>query len=194
LVARAPVFTSTIANPSPNCGYGFALQNQVLVNLSPTGRGLEPSSKSLTSLIRFTKNLLSLCGIAAAGMIVIAVGITCPMIFVRFVLNQSTIWQTKAVIYLMVAATLIRLPYVQRYRGHMNVDLLPPMLAPETRRVLAFVVLVASIVVVAIMLFYGSEQWWVAFQCGWKSDTVWGVRLWYPIWRCLTVSGFSCCN
>ena len=64
--------------------------------------------------------------------------------------------------------------------GHVNVDLLPLMLAPKARRMLAFVVLVASIAVVAIMLFYGSEQWWVAFERGWKSDTVWGVPLWIP--------------
>ncbi len=34
------------------------------------------------------------------------VAITCQMIFVRFVLNGSTFWQTEAVIYLVVAATL----------------------------------------------------------------------------------------
>jgi TRAP-type C4-dicarboxylate transport system permease small subunit len=58
-------------------------------------------------------------------MIVISVAITCQMIFVRFVLNQSTIWQTEAVIYLMIAATLLGLPYVQKLRGHVNVDLMP---------------------------------------------------------------------
>jgi hypothetical protein len=41
-------------------------------------------------------------GWCSAAMIVIAVAITCQMIFVRFVLNQSTVWQTEAVIYLMV--------------------------------------------------------------------------------------------
>jgi hypothetical protein len=35
----------------------------------------------------------------SAAMIVISVLITCQMIFVRFVLNQSTIWQTEAVVY-----------------------------------------------------------------------------------------------
>jgi TRAP-type mannitol/chloroaromatic compound transport system permease small subunit len=58
-------------------------------------------------------------------MIVAAVAITCQMIFVRFVLNGSTVWQTEAVIYLVIAATLVGLPYVQRLRGHVNVDLVP---------------------------------------------------------------------
>jgi len=132
------------------------------------------------AFIRITQLLSSACGIVSATMILIAVIITCQMIFVRFVLNQSTVWQTEAVIYLMVSATLVGLPYVQRHRGHVNVDLLPLMLKPALRRFLAFVVLLASIIVVCIMLFYGFEQWYVAFQRGWTSDTVWGVRLWIP--------------
>ncbi|MFK5980520.1 MAG: TRAP transporter small permease [Rhizobiaceae bacterium] len=130
--------------------------------------------------IRTINNISSLCGVVAATMIVTAVTITCQMIFVRFVLNQSTIWQTEAVIYLMVAATLIGLPYVQRHRGHVNVDLIPLMLNPSLRRALAVLVLTASIAVVFIMVFYGFEQWYEAFHKGWTSDTVWGVRLAIP--------------
>jgi len=132
------------------------------------------------AFIRFSNALSSLCGVVSACMILTAVIITCQMIFVRFVLNHSTVWQTEAVIYLMVAATLVGLPYVQRHRGHVNVDLLPLMLNHQLRRLLAFIVLAASIVVVCIMLFYGFEQWYVAFKKGWTSDTVWGVRLWIP--------------
>lgn len=132
------------------------------------------------AFIRLTNTLSSICGVVSACMILVAVIITCQMIFVRFVLNESTIWQTEAVIYLMVSATLVGLPYVQRHRGHVNVDLLPLMLQQSVRKMLAIVVLLASIAVICIMLFYGFEQWYVAFQKGWTSDTVWGVRLWIP--------------
>lgn len=132
------------------------------------------------AFIRLSNTLSSICGVVSASMILIAVIITCQMIFVRFVLNQSTIWQTEAVIYLMVSATLVGLPYVQRHRGHVNVDLLPLMLHRRMRKLLAMIVFAASIIVVCIMLFYGFEQWYVAFQKGWTSDTVWGVRLWIP--------------
>ena len=74
----------------------------------------------------------TLAGWVSAAMIVIAVCIVCQMIFVRFVLNGSTVWQTEAVIYLMIAATLIGLPYVQRLRGHVNVDLVPLALPMRT--------------------------------------------------------------
>lgn len=121
-----------------------------------------------------------ICGVIAATMIVAAVLITCQMIWVRFVLNQSTIWQTEAVVYLMVGATLIGLPYVQRLRGHVNVDLLPMMLPAPLRKALALVTLTASIAVVAVMVWYGYELWHIAMSRGWRSDTVWGVQLWIP--------------
>jgi TRAP-type C4-dicarboxylate transport system permease small subunit len=130
--------------------------------------------------LRAVAGISTLAGWCSAAMIVAAVVITCQMIFVRFVLNASTIWQTEAVIYLVIAATLVGLPYVQRLRGHVNVDLFPLSLRPRPRLVLACITLSASIVIVAIMLFYGFEYWHFAWARGWTSDTVWGVRLWIP--------------
>ena len=122
----------------------------------------------------------TLAGWASAAMIVAAVAITCQMIFIRFVLNGSTVWQTEAVIYLVIAATLVGLPYVQRLRGHVNVDLFPLWLKGRARWWMALFTLSASIVVVGVMLFYGFEYWHFAWDRGWRSDTVWGVRLWIP--------------
>jgi len=113
-------------------------------------------------------------------MILVAVIITCQMIFVRFVLNQSTIWQTEAVVYLMVAATLMGLPYVQHLRGHVNVDLIPLALGRRARFALAIFTLTISSAIVAVILWYGFEYWYLAWAKGWRSDTIWGVRLWIP--------------
>ena len=122
----------------------------------------------------------TLAGWSSAGMIVAAVAITCQMIFVRFVLNGSTVWQTEAVIYLVIAATLVGLPYVQRLRGHVNVDLVPISLPRRARFFMAILTAVLSIVIVGVMLFYGYEYWHFAWERGWRSDTIWGVRLWIP--------------
>ncbi|AUC55158.1 MAG: TRAP transporter small permease [Sagittula sp.] len=130
--------------------------------------------------LRGVAALSTLAGWCSAAMIVAAVAITCQMIWVRFVLNGSTVWQTEAVIYLVIAATLIGLAYVQRLRGHVNVDLVPLALKPGPRRILAMVVSALSIAIVAMMLWYGWEYWHFAYERGWKSDTVWGVRLWIP--------------
>lgn len=130
--------------------------------------------------LRAVAALSTLAGWCAAAMIVAAVAITCQMIWIRFVLNGSTVWQTEAVIYLMIAATLVGLPYVQRLRGHVNVDLLPIALPPRGRFALAILTSGLSIAVVAVMLWYGYEYWHFAWDRGWRSDTVWGVQLWIP--------------
>lgn len=122
----------------------------------------------------------TLAGWCSAAMIMTAVAITCQMIFVRSVLNASTIWQTEAVIYLVIAATLIGLPYVQHLRGHVNVDLVPLALPPRGRFMLFMLTSVLSITIVTIMLWYGFDYWHFAWSRGWKSDTIWGVRLWIP--------------
>ena len=131
-------------------------------------------------LLRAIALLSTLAGWCAAAMIVIAIAITCQMIFVRFALDGSTYWQAEAVIYLVIAATLVGLPYVQRLRGHVNVDLIPLALPPRPRFFMAILTSVLSISIVSIMLFYGYDYWHFAWDRGWRSDTVWGVRLWIP--------------
>ena len=121
--------------------------------------------------LRVVAAISTLAGWCSAAMIVTAVFITCQMIFIRFVLNGSTIWQTEAVIYLVIAATLIGLPYVQRLRGHVNVDLVPLALPMPARKILAYVTLSVSILIVGIMLFYGYEYWHFAWDRNWKSGS-----------------------
>jgi TRAP-type C4-dicarboxylate transport system permease small subunit len=130
--------------------------------------------------LRAVAAISTFAGWCSAAMIVIAVAITCQMIFIRSVLNGSTVWQTEAVIYLMIAATLIGLPYVQRLRGHVNVDLIPLALPMGARKALAIFTLSLSSLIIGVMLFYGYEFWHFAWERGWRSDTVWGVALWKP--------------
>ena len=89
-----------------------------------------------------------LCGIVAAGLIAAGVLVVCHMVFVRYVLNQNTIWQTDFVTYSLVAATFIGSPYVLLTRGHVNVDVLPLYLGRRARYWLAL----ASIADVARVL------------------------------------------
>ncbi|WP_146591927.1 TRAP transporter small permease [Puniceibacterium confluentis] len=145
--------------------------------------GATPVSAARTGDNPFLKAVAAVstfAGWVSAGMIVVAVAITCQMIFVRFVLNGSTVWQTEAVIYLMIAATLIGLCYVQRLRGHVNVDLVPLALPMGARKLLAIVTLGVSSAIIAVMLWYAYEFWHFAWMRGWRSDTVWGVMLWKP--------------
>jgi TRAP-type C4-dicarboxylate transport system permease small subunit len=69
---------------------------------------------------------------------------------------------------------------VQHLRGHVNVDLIPLALKPRARYGLALCTLSLSIAMVALILWHGYEFWHLAYERNWKSDTVWGVRLWIP--------------
>lgn len=130
--------------------------------------------------VRAVGHLSGICGVLAGLMILVSVVITCQMIWMRFVLNASTIWQTEAVTYLMIGATLIGLPYVQLIRGHVNVDLLPMLLPPAWRRRLALLVVLVSMVVIGIMAYHGFELFHVAWERNWRSESVWGISLWIP--------------
>ncbi len=144
------------------------------------GRPTSHTAQPRTGIVRFIESLSTVCGWFAAAMIVLSVLITCQMIFVRYVLNESTVWQTEAVTYMMIASTLVGLPYVQKLRGHVNVDLVPLMLRRGPRKLLAIAALGLTIAMVALIAFYGFEFWHVAWKRNWKSETVWPVRLWIP--------------
>lgn len=132
------------------------------------------------AFLKAVAGISTLAGWISAGMIVAAVTITCQMIWVRFVLNGSTVWQTEAVVYLMIGATLVGLPYVQRLRGHVNVDLVPLALPRRLRFGMAVMTLSLSILIVAVMFWYGFDYWHFAWARGWTSDTIWAVPLWIP--------------
>jgi TRAP-type C4-dicarboxylate transport system permease small subunit len=130
--------------------------------------------------ISLVNKLSQIIGVLAAIMVVVAVIITCQMIFIRYFLNGSTYWHTEAVVYLILAATLLGLPYVQKLKGHVNVDLVPMLLSPSGRKVLMIVSFVSAISVLFVMTYFSAELVYLSYSKGWTSDTVWGPPLWIP--------------
>ena len=130
--------------------------------------------------ISLVNRLSQFIGVLAAIMVVIAVLITCQMIFIRYFLNGSTYWHTEAVVYLILAATLLGLPYVQKLKGHVNVDLVPLLLPPAGRKILMIISFLSAIAVLVVMTYFSAELVYLSFSKGWTSDTVWGPPLWIP--------------
>jgi len=134
----------------------------------------------MDSFIRGVRFLSKLCGGVAAALIASGVVIVCEMVFVRYALNQNTIWQTDFVTYCLVAATFIGSPYVLMTRGHVNVDVLPHYAGPRWRRWLALFaggLSLAFCVTIAVLTF---QFWKEAWDNKWVSDTMWRARLWIP--------------
>ena len=165
------------AGPRPDAGPDAGLDAGPDTGLGPHGA---PLARPEGRVRRAVGAVSTACGVLAAAMILVSVLVTCQMIWVRFAMGRSTIWQTEAVIYLMIGATLIGLPYVQRVKGHVNVDLVPMLLPPPLRRALALLTLGLTLAIVGAMAFHGWELFHVAWARGWTSDTVWAVPLWIP--------------
>ncbi len=139
-----------------------------------------PDKGAVGGFIAAVGLLSRLCGAVSAGLIVASMLVVCQMVFVRYVLNGSTIWQSEAVIYMMIAATLVGLPYVQLIRGHVNVELFPMYLRAAPRKALAAACLVTGMVIALIIGGYGLELVIEAKSGGWLSESVWAPPLWIP--------------
>ena len=130
--------------------------------------------------IKFVTVLSNLCGIVSATMIFIAVLVVMQMIWIRYVMEESSIWQTEFVTYLLITATFIGSPYVLLTRGHVNVDLIPICLSHRNRLILAIFSSLIALAFCLLITWLGYAFWLEAWQNNWHSDSIWGVRLWIP--------------
>src|SRR2546423_14404834 len=113
------------------------------------------------------------CGYFAAALIAVSVVIVCEMVFVRFVLNENTIWQTDFVTFSLVAATFIGSPFVLMTRGHVNVDVLPLYLGPRKRWWLALISTLLAMAFCVTMAVLTGEYLLEAGEQRWVPDTIW---------------------
>ncbi|HEX7043213.1 MAG TPA: TRAP transporter small permease [Burkholderiales bacterium] len=120
------------------------------------------------------------CGIFAAGLIAAAVVVVCHMVFVRYVLNDHTIWQTDFTTYSLIAATFIGSPYVLMTRGHVNVDVVPLYAPRRARWWLALATHLMTFVFAALLTVLAYQFWHEAYTDNWVSNTMWRARLWIP--------------
>jgi TRAP-type C4-dicarboxylate transport system permease small subunit len=130
--------------------------------------------------VRIVSRVSQLFGVAAAVLIALGVLVVCHMVFVRYVLNQNTIWQTDFTTYCLVAATFIGSPFVLMTRGHVNVDVLPHYSGPRMRYWLAVAAAVVTLAFAVALFILTSAFWKEAWDNRWVSDTMWRARLWIP--------------
>ncbi len=135
----------------------------------------------MDAVIRAVHWLSRACGVFAALCLIAACLVVSQMVFMRYILNASTIWQTEFVTYAIVAATLIGSPYVLLTRGHVNVDLLPHYLGQTGRLILALVASLLSMGFCAVLAWTGWHYFHEAWSEGWVTETVWGPPLWIPL-------------
>lgn len=130
--------------------------------------------------VRAIRLVSQVCGVVAGLLIASAVFVVCHMVFMRYVLNINTIWQTDFVTYSLIAATFIGSPFVLLTRGHVNMDVLPIYLKPVPRYWLALgasTIGIAFCLTLAVLTFHLFIEAW---DNNWRSDTMWRARMWIP--------------
>ena len=147
---------------------------------APQSGGRAGAPAPVDRLVGAIRRLSQLAGIFAAGLFALSVLVVCQMVFVRYVLGKTTIWQTDFVIYSLVAATFVGSSYVLMTRGHVNVDVLPHYASPRFRFALAvfasLVTLAFAVTLTVLTFLFWKEAW----DNSWVSDSMWRARLWIP--------------
>jgi TRAP-type C4-dicarboxylate transport system permease small subunit len=136
--------------------------------------------ENMETFVRIVRLASRLSGYVAAALIALSVVVVCQMVFLRYVLNETTIWQTDFVTYSLVAATFIGSPFVLMTRGHVNVDVLPLYAGPRGRMKLAVFAACVTLFFCIVMTVLTFLFWKEAFVNRWVSDTMWRARLWIP--------------
>ena len=103
------------------------------------------------------------------------------MVFVRYVLGHSTVWQTEYTTYAIVAATFIGSPWVLIIGGHVNVDILQIAAGRRVELILKLLSALASLVFVALLAYAGWFHFHEAWSGGWTTESVWAIPLWMPL-------------
>ena len=134
----------------------------------------------MTRFIESVRLLSRVGGIVAAVLLFAAVLAVCHLVFVRYALGESAIWQHEFVTFSLIGATFVGSPYVLLTHGHVNVDLLALYLGRRARLALALLASGISLAFCAVIAWTGYEWWLEAWQAGWHAETVWAPPLWIP--------------
>ena len=132
-------------------------------------------------LIRVSDTLSRLCGVASMVLLAAATTVVTQMVFMRYVLRESTVWQTEFVIYSLIAATFIGAPYVLLHKGHVGVDLLPEFLPRPAAKALNILAALLSLAFFVAIFWSSWHYFYEAASKGWTTDTVAAFPLWIPL-------------
>lgn len=134
----------------------------------------------ISGYIKFVRALSRFSGIVAAILLLVAVLVVVQMVFVRYILNQSTVWQTEVIVFAAVAATFIGSPYVLLRRGHINVDFVTMRLNPKWQEICHLISSVISLLFCALFFYLSLIWWYEAFSNQWTTMTIARIPLWIP--------------
>lgn len=131
--------------------------------------------------IRYMDNLSIATAIIAGALLALGVLSVVHMVFVRYAMGESTVWQTEFTTFAISASMLLGSPYVLKTGGHVAVTVLPDALTGLPQRLMR---IAASLVGLAFCVALAFGSWYYfyeAYAFKWTSGTVWNPPLWPAI-------------
>ena len=144
---------------------------------APPPDGAEPSLLTKAAPFRWAPWLSEVTGYLSGVALVVATLVTTHGVFVRYVLRESTIWQTETTIYLMMFVTFVGAAYGLKHHAHVGVDLLVERVEGRPRLVWKLITAVLCLAVVLVVLYSSYQMWYAAWQGGHRSATAWRAPL-----------------
>lgn len=135
----------------------------------------------VSGYIRCIDWLSMITAVLAAGLLALGVLAVVHMVFVRYVLTESTTWQTEFTTFAITAAMLLGTPYVLKTGGHVAVTVLPDALHGLPKQIMR---LTASLVGLSFCLALAYGSWYYVYEAytmQWTTGTVWNPVLWPAI-------------
>jgi TRAP-type C4-dicarboxylate transport system permease small subunit len=133
---------------------------------------------ALRLLAAVVRHLTAVCGWIAVACLIAACAVVCQMVFMRYLLEASTIWQTEFVLYAVVAATLLGSPRILKQGGHVSVDLLGQVLGLRARRWQQVFASLIGLLFALVLAASGWRYFYEAWANGWVTESVWAPPLW----------------
>ena len=131
-------------------------------------------------ILKLNQYVSTFTAMLAVLMLFLACLVVTEMVYIRYFIGGSTIWETEFVVFSIVASTLLGSPYVLLTNGHVNVDLLPNALG-ENKWILEIISTLISLTFVLI-LFYSSWEYFIeTYVEDWHSESAWAPPLWIPL-------------
>lgn len=131
-------------------------------------------------ILKLNQNIITITAVIAVIMLFSACLVVTEMVYIRYFIGGSTIWETEFVVFSIVASTLLGSPYVLLTNGHVNVDLLPNALG-EKKWILEIISTLISLTFILILAYSSWEYFIETYTENWHSESAWAPPLWIPL-------------
>lgn len=119
--------------------------------------------KKITTIFDYILDFFFFIGTA---ILLIVWGIVCVDVIMRYVFNNPIAWAVEGTEYGLVLMAFLAAAWLQREKGHTNIDIVVVSLTPRTQRYLNIVTHILGAIICLIIFFYSATATWDQFQRG----------------------------